>query len=134
MTEPWNSDTSFHNWLLKRIKEIIGESPPKARVKGVMREIDEDDFGFGKRTISDWKKELPDTDFPDGKKMIDLIEEPGFQFFTSTEQDAIIRKWIEIELVVQDHNLSDELVGVVMKLVENSSPDFLGSCVNELTR
>lgn len=129
---PWHTSGSFHNWLLACIDNAVENRDNHVRVSGVTRLLDEDDFGFTSKTLNKWRKEPPEDRFPDGKKMRDIVVSAGFKFLEPGDRRAIICQWIRAELKAESAGLSDELVGVLISLIEKSTPNFLLECVTEI--
>jgi hypothetical protein len=127
-TKPWEHSGSFHIWFIEQVDAIVEAGPPTIRVGGRNRPLDEEDFGYTSKTLSEWRKEIPKQDFPDGRKMLDIVASTGFKQFKSEHQNAILNQWIAVELDGQSHELTDELVGLLFAIVEKSSADFLMQC------
>jgi hypothetical protein len=129
---PWQDSGSFHIWLLSCIDNAVDNSENRVRVSGVTRALDDDDFGFSSKTLNKWRKERPDDPFPDGKKMKDIVFSRGFPLLARHDQRAIICQWIREELEAESVELSDELIGTLISLTENSTQDFLLERVTEV--
>lgn len=125
--EPWTD--SFQRWFVEKIDTIVEKDHEKVRISGVLRHLNEYDFGFDEKTIRRWRSDPRLNTFPDGKKFKDIAISPGFNLISMPDKRALIEKWIETELVIQDHDLSDELVGFVVAMLENSPPEFLMECL-----
>jgi hypothetical protein len=128
--DPWAASGSFHIWFVEQIEKIVGENPPIIRVSSRQRPLEEDDFGYDAKTFSNWLKSPP-KGFPGGRKLLDIISSDGFKHLLKEHQYAIIVHWIRIELGSPSHELTDEVVGTLLNMVEKSSRDFLAECVDE---
>lgn len=130
---PWDQ-TTFRAWLIARISEILGEDSPMLDVgrRGRRRELTEEDFGLDKKTLAKWETDSLDDSFPAGKKVGDIVQSDGFRFLTNKEKIALLALWIDLELVQQNHPISDELVELVITMMENSRPEFLLECLAKI--
>ena len=100
--------------------------------RGRRRELTEEDFGLDKKTLAKWETDSLDDSFPAGKKVGDIVQSDGFRFLTNKEKIALLALWIDLELVQQNHPISDELVELVITMMENSRPEFLLECLAKI--
>ena len=123
--KPWECSGSFKHWFVDQIDAVLASGPPIIRVSGRNRTLNEEDFGFTSKTLDNWREEKPKDEYPDGRKLMGIVISRGFEHLKPEHQNAVLNQWISVELNGQSHDLTDELVGMLLNMIEKSPMDFL---------